>query len=514
MNAYGSIVNVVVDLKVADFKQLIVIVVVFTVVVPVVSAVIVVVVISVVVVVVVTSVVAVVSLVVPIVVTVVVVLVSTSASVVALISSSVVLVILVAVSVVVVIAITVIVVPFVFSWSVVVPQFFRLRLIIVPWGVVVVSVLVIISWALSRSWAGFRYTFPCIFAVILRRGWARYAFLSFLSSRCSTRWFGFGDWSWSALLLLCWLIAWRSDRARVASLPLVVGLYGRFGSRWRFWRAFRFLFLCVSRRSHRRIWPWWRLPLFCSFSRLVSVFLRGIWTRWTSLWRVFLVVLDISLGTVGSRGRSLLLIVDSWLFHRTSRARNWPWLLIIVGIAVIIALIEVITGSVLVPVALEIIAIIVVEVVLSAIVVIVRLFPNEGLLGRGDWSRVWLGFAWLSCGLLHFHSLVIFTYHWLSWRWLDIWLADRALPFQSNRSVSFLASDAGQAFLSVTCRARHFDFWVLSLVNEANCAIISVLDGLFLALLLVSLRFVCRDIHHDASALLYFVFAQALKTVA
>lgn len=136
------------------------------------------------------------------------------------------------------------------------------------------------------------------------------------------------------------------------------------------------------------------------------------------------------LGTVGARCRSLLLIVVvgpvHWLPHRTSRPRNRSRLPILVSIAVIIALIEVIIGFILVPVALEVRIIIIVEVILA--IVVVRLFPNEGLLGRGGGSRVRLRFAWLSCWLFHLHFLVIFADHWLGWR-LNVWLADGTLPF-------------------------------------------------------------------------------------
>ena len=103
--------------------------------------------------------------------------------------------------------------------------------------------------------------------------------------------------------------------------------------------------------------------------------------------------MNIFLGTVRTRCRSLLLIVVvgpvHWFPHRTSRPRNRSRLPILVSIAVIIALIEVIVGSIFIPVALEVRIIVIIEVVLTiVIVVIVRLSPNEVLLGRGDGSRV------------------------------------------------------------------------------------------------------------------------------
>lgn len=143
--------------------------------------------------------------------------------------------------------------------------------------------------------------------------------------------------------------------------------------------------------------------------------------------------MNVFLGTVGARCRSLLLIVVvcsvHWPLHWTSRPRNRSRLPILVSIAVIIALIEVIVGLILVPVALEVRIIVVVEVVLTiVVVVIVRLSPNEGLLGRRGRSRVRFGLAWLSCWFLHLHGLVIFTDHWLGGR-LDVWFAYGALPF-------------------------------------------------------------------------------------
>lgn len=96
---------------------------------------------------------------------------------------------------------------------------------------------------------------------------------------------------------------------------------------------------------------------------------------------VFLVVLHVSLWTVGTRGQFLFLGgLVRWLPSRTSRTRDRSWLFIIIGIGIAITLAEVIVRSVLIPVTLEVIVAIVV--VWSIIVVIGLSFLRKCLFWR------------------------------------------------------------------------------------------------------------------------------------